>query len=871
MDAFKRPLKIEYDEACFARAEELLYEMFKDYSWDVRESSDGVATFVPDSSAGFCDLWKATNKKDWVDECYPDIYDRYVAELESGSRYPIWKHSLKEEILPIEENAVKKSRVFMFADCAFNLYEYCYTSHLDDQLIENCLNKNWFGGGLPTTGLHWDALTRMFMKHPRDIEADASQYDASMTQSMLFVPYKLRCRLAANPGEVDFPLRLIYSHYAHSVMLGVYGNMYLKNEGFNSGTRTTLSDNCLRTIFSYLYACVRKLGQQATLEEIKATNCVATCGDDLRASSSNMTMEDVILYGRELGIKWNPPEPFPETRADVSFISCKTVTYKGVYVPVADSDRGLVSAAYSERPWDPTYNVMRYCGILLSNPFNLRTREYLYFYKQLTMRHYDDLEDPEFVRACALFDRCYAYGHNLYLKEGSAKRIIFQGKIVGLASNRFSPQKQKLEMSNRRKPTQPIQIPAPTDKAVLDVHYAPAPPRRRRRPAPPRNLQMRTRRGQIVRSPQQAQMRRSGGQLSNSDVNKVIRAMSKLTTEASQANRAANKTATQNNRTVDESRLAKHAVVQKYAQDLSTVPECVRNYMQIMSNPFLPVQGKWCSIASAPALVVPSNSYIRQDFTCTEKGEFAVVLNSFTGAKDKVGVCWSGAGAIGANIDSTGYAGLAPTQLLHDAASLTPPGAYEQCTRGRVVAAGICVAPIGNAFNTQGQIYSYTTNGNDLTQKLPVATITSDRNAPRATTLLSKCYANVYCPTSVDQQGWINNQLTIPQPHIFDTANQGFNIVLYGSGFEPYYPMHLEYAVYFEYADSTQFSQFAQRTESHPKAAALINETVNAVKQNHVETEPKKGFFEKVVDGIGYVVSKVVEYAPAVIGGLALL
>lgn len=876
LEAFQRPMAIRHDEEAFAKAEELLFEMFQDNIWESRTAEEGVGMFVPDSSAGFCPLWKATTKKEWVGECYPEIYDTYVRELEEGSRYPIWKHSLKEEILPMEGNEVKKSRVFMFADCAFNLYEYCYTSHLDDLLIENCMNKNWFGGGLPTVGLHWDRLTRMFMKHPNDLEADASQYDASMTQAMIMVPFRLRMRLAKCPDEVEYPLRLIYSHYAHSVMLGVYGNIYLKNEGFNSGTRTTLSDNCLRTIFSYLYTCVRVYGKNTTLKEITDKNCVATCGDDLKASSKDLHLEAVIHCGKELGIKWNPPDNMPTSRADYSFISCTTMEYKGIYVPVTLSNRGLVSAAYSERPWDPAYNIMRYCGILLSNPFNERTRYYLTIYKDLTMEQYEGVEDVELERASNLFERCLKYGHNLYLKPSKTPRVILQG-IVGFASKRINPQKeQESSMSTRRNRNNQGPARGPQPALTLNARYSPAPqPRsqpRQTRKSRPTYVSQERRQAPPAASKRGAMSAKWPNQVTSADMNKLIRTMQKMTTAAEGSNRAANKTATQANRTVDESRVAKIETVNGYAYDLRNTPECVRNYMQILSNPFLPVQGKWCSIAAAPTLVVPSQSYVRYDFKCNDDGEFAVVLNSFNCAKDVDGVSISpGTGSLGANLDSSGWGGLAPVQLLHTVGEMTPSGSYQQATRARVVAAGICVAPIGNAFNTQGQIYAYTTSGNDLTQKLAKTIITSDRNSPRSGTLLSKCYANVYVPASIEQQGWLNNQPSIPMTHPFDNSSQGYNMVLYGTGFTAQYPMHLEYAIYCEYADSTQYTQFAQRTESHPKAAAMINETVNAVKQNHVETEPKKGFFEKVVDGIGYVINKVIDIAPAALGAIAML
>lgn len=327
----------------------------------------------------------------------------------------------------------------------------------------------------------------------------------------------------------------------------------------------------------------------------------------------------------------------------------------------------------------------------------------------------------------------------------------------------------------------------------------------------------------------------------------------------------------------------------KAMTQLNKMPECYRNFVKLRSNPFQPVNGDWCNLGATEANVVANRSIMRFETQAGPDGTFWVVMNPYCIANDQVSVLWSNGQNTGFSIDTTqgGTAGLAPKTPYPRSVLNRQETGNRIPVQARIVAAGICVQPSGNLLNTQGRVGAYRAPQGRLQAGTPLefADISADINQPTSNLRIDSCYSVVWTPHTKEQSEFLADEPmnTTPMPYEADIINSftpvwsgtidrpsaGYQIALWGRGFTPNYPIHVEVAQWYETGDQVILPSMAKQTTSDTRFASVVNRQVTEASKQHVETPPSKGFFDTVLDGLGKIGDKVGEALGKFVGAAA--
>jgi len=884
--AYDRGLKPFPDEKSFVfeKTYSFLLRMFGFVNWKPKDSSECLRYFEPETSAGFCpDLWDCSLKKDWIETCYPEVYNTYVDELMRGARYPILKCALKEEVLPVENGKVKKSRLFIFTDAAMTLFTSCFTKDMDEQLFAHHMQENWFGAGLNIYHKNWDSFVRYVYALENKIVRDARQFDSSHIQELIMVCKRLRidlCDVEFRSKMVKF-LTVIYENMGYSFILGVDGRIYWKNDGTGSGKYTTLSDNTIISIFIIIYCIVKKY-PDISYEGMIKTNHFTTCGDDVAGSSSIIGSVDLVENAKDLGIEYTGDKGDKDPLESYDFISCNSYLYEGKYYPVISNERGLVSSYYTSRPQDAKHTLQRIAGICLGNMFNKKLYETckMHFSKIVNKFDpllYDDVDYMQYRKNCI---NVFEKGFSLY---GDCPNIYLQGSRE--ASQRLeSPRIKNIEifnkncaceMSTRRynnnnnnnnrrggNSNEPAWVKkivgAIQSEMQKDTNRGLIGPQRRgaQRYAPQRFVGPQRRDAPRYNAGNRNQRHRNS--TTDAAIERVIsQKLAAMNLSMKVQPKPTKQVAPSSSYTRNTTSSSNNWIMDTIGNDERV---CVQNYARLLVNPFVIPSGPWCNIAANPAKTTRWTSVFRADFKADANGEFWCTINPYSLANDAYFCLYTDgsvpiAGTINTGMGPGSVGGLG-TNLGYTGAQLTWTGLNSSPIRGRVVAAGICVSPTGNATVTAGSIYGFTTQGARPNDKFPATTITSSITSPRMSLNKDGCYTHTFVPQDPIQNNFLSaNPADIigASQNIFvasSVVNEGGVIFVYGNGLTGGYPMHADFVIHAEYEDNSIFPTLAKQSVQNPKLGAIIQQVASDTNTKHIETKPERGLWDRFVDGV---------------------
>jgi len=292
---------------------------------------------------------------------------------------------------------------------------------------------------------------------------------------------------------------------------------------------------------------------------------------------------------------------------------------------------------------------------------------------------------------------------------------------------------------------------------------------------------------------------------------------------------------------------------------------CVINYARLLSNPFERPDGDWCSIGGTADKTIKWSYLSRNDVMTDSNGVFWCGFNPYGIASDINMFCGSDGSSVVPNpILLSGANWAFATQSPYKTADYKEAygGVTSQISKGRIVAAGICVSPIGNANITQGQLYSFMSPGNTPIRSLTFNNVIQNSTSPRATCSLNGCYTSVFVPQRDEDNDWMattppaSGTAFIPYP-FSDCQDDGCTNFIFGNGFQANYPLHIEVACHFEVYDVVKYPFNATQSINDPKSAGIVQQVMSSASKTYVQTTPDVGFFDKFLDGLGSVAKTV--------------
>lgn len=193
-----------------------------------------------------------------------------------GFPRPWYTASLKDELRPLKDGAVKSARVFMPVDLVLLVAQVMVWGDFNDRFVTT-VHEGSLGGG----HLHgaWDGLCRRLRKHDLFGESDAHQYDTSQDAELREWVYRVRAALCE-----EHPLTGLLEVLAVNPRVALPdGSLWVLPGGNASGGFSTLTDNTILSMIVLHYVRLSLGVLEGDVEE-------AEQGDDLLWSTSDARM-----------------------------------------------------------------------------------------------------------------------------------------------------------------------------------------------------------------------------------------------------------------------------------------------------------------------------------------------------------------------------------------------------------------------------------------------------------------------------------------------------------------------------------------------------------------------------------------------------
>jgi hypothetical protein len=208
-------------------------------------------------------------------------------ELVRGENAGIWNGSLKAELRPLEKVEQDKTRVFTAAPITTLVGAKAYVDDFNKQFYATHLHAPH------TVGINkfqrgWERVHR-YLDEPGWLHGsgDGSRFDASIDPFLFDVIYSIRCHFMAPEckEEAEAALSHMYREFVFTPVHTIAGNIIMKKLGNNSGQPSTVVDNTLVLILSFLYAYISKTGD-TTCSQLHERMRFVCNGDDNKFSIS---------------------------------------------------------------------------------------------------------------------------------------------------------------------------------------------------------------------------------------------------------------------------------------------------------------------------------------------------------------------------------------------------------------------------------------------------------------------------------------------------------------------------------------------------------------------------------------------------------
>ncbi|APG79050.1 polyprotein [Wuhan poty-like virus 1] len=208
-------------------------------------------------------------------------------ELVKGENAGVWNGSLKAELRPLEKVLQDKTRVFTAAPITTLLGAKAYVDDFNKQFYKTHLHAPH------TVGINkfqrgWERVYE-YLNKPGWLHGsgDGSRFDASIDPFLFDVIYSIRCYFMApeDRDEAAAAMSNMYREFVFTPVHTIAGNIIMKKLGNNSGQPSTVVDNTLVLILSFLYAYISKTGDSSCSQLHERFRFVCN-GDDNKFSIS---------------------------------------------------------------------------------------------------------------------------------------------------------------------------------------------------------------------------------------------------------------------------------------------------------------------------------------------------------------------------------------------------------------------------------------------------------------------------------------------------------------------------------------------------------------------------------------------------------
>nr|ASJ27536.1 polyprotein [Chinese yam necrotic mosaic virus]ASJ27577.1 polyprotein [Yam chlorotic necrotic mosaic virus] len=225
--------------------------------------------------------------KDLTEEELVSLAIHCRTQLKRGHNCGVWNGSMKAELRTIEKVLQNKTRVFTAAPI---------TTLIGSKFYVDDFNKQFYGTHLKanhTVGINkfqrgWEKLyTFLNADGWLHGSGDGTRFDSSLDQFWFDLLYSIRVEMFADEDKDEARIALghMYREFVFTPIHTITGQVLVKTLGNNSGQPSTVVDNTLILMLSFLYAYIRKTGD-ITCQHIDDRFKFVCNGDDNKYSVS---------------------------------------------------------------------------------------------------------------------------------------------------------------------------------------------------------------------------------------------------------------------------------------------------------------------------------------------------------------------------------------------------------------------------------------------------------------------------------------------------------------------------------------------------------------------------------------------------------
>lgn len=295
----------------------------------------------------------------------------------------LFTNSLKEELRTDEKTAMNSIRTFLAGSVDLTIHGIRLFDDMNEKFCDSHLKTSSAVGMSPFDG-HWDQMIRKLGRFKKGFALDESQYDSSLRAFLLWscAEFRWRCLAPEFRTKENFcRLRTYYRNIVNSLIVTPDGTLVFKKGGNPSGSVNTISDNTLILFALLSYAWVRIMRDHDNSYNAFVSNvAMALVGDDNTWTVSESCIKffnakSVIAEWKGLGITTTTDSLEPRGYLELDFLSAHTISYKGVFVPLYDTDKLFSSLLYAPtKHHSPAVTLERCAALMMVGWMNKRFR-----------------------------------------------------------------------------------------------------------------------------------------------------------------------------------------------------------------------------------------------------------------------------------------------------------------------------------------------------------------------------------------------------------------------------------------------------------------------------------------------------------------
>lgn len=345
-----------------------------------------------------------------------DYWDMIGRSQEEQEWVPVWQCSEKVEMRELEKIVENKVRTFTCAPVEHSVALNRVCLDMNNRFYA-AHNNTWSFVGANKFSKGFHNLRERLKKHPNAFELDETAYDRSLFLRALGDMVDIRfTMLSEDEKTLENYDRLtnLYESIIHSVIIMENGEMFRKHTGGPSGSANTIVDNTiiLYRLCAYAWIVLTKKANKEQQDLIKQTvhNVDVTKRVDLglvenygyggfhshveaalNGDDNTFTVSDemVCIYNAttiaeiwsSLKIKTSTPNAaFGQKVENVSFLSQRFTTHRGLWLPTPETNKVFSSIMYNSEFNDVRWHLLRACALRIDSWANVEMRKIIQGY-----------------------------------------------------------------------------------------------------------------------------------------------------------------------------------------------------------------------------------------------------------------------------------------------------------------------------------------------------------------------------------------------------------------------------------------------------------------------------------------------------------